>query len=359
MSRGTNQEFRRRIADRAALPMFCLSVLCLALVAAILVLSVEGPDKGTPIHSDEVAASLTAVGPSPHATAAVANDHVSGRHVVAGVLLWILVALWPLFLAEAVLRIVFPDRQSPSSRREYRLLLSVLCPPLRLCMRHADREDNVWLPGLGWQTVNDDLRQRLERILSVPMLIIALMILPVLLVEYAMSEQVASRVWLQAALGVSTGLIWFAFAAEFIVMITLADKKLRYCKQHWLDLAIILLPMISFLRSLRVVRAARAARLARLQQLTKMGRLYRLRGLAMRAFRGVLLLELINRVLRIKPERRLRALREQLQEKEREVARLRGEIAAVEALIVSRQPAVLPQQDAVAEPVSNQGVLDL
>ncbi len=138
------------------------------------------------------------------------------------------------------------------------LLLAVLCPPLRLCMRHADREGKVWFPGFGWQAVNEDLRQRLERNLTVPMLIIALMILPVLLVEFAMVDQVASRVWLQVVLGVSTGLIWFAFAAEFIVMVTMADKKLRYCKQHWLDLAIILLPLISFLRSLREARAVRA-----------------------------------------------------------------------------------------------------
>jgi hypothetical protein len=34
-------------------------------------------------------------------------------------------------------------------------------------------------------------------------------------------------------------------------MISVAPRRLEYCKKHWLDLAIILLPLISFLRSLR------------------------------------------------------------------------------------------------------------
>ncbi len=46
MLQGENQDFRRWIADRAALPMFCLSVLFLAVVAAVLVLVIEAPAKG-------------------------------------------------------------------------------------------------------------------------------------------------------------------------------------------------------------------------------------------------------------------------------------------------------------------------
>ena len=353
MLQGKNQDFRRWIADRAALPMFCLSVLFLAVVAAVLVLVIEAPSQGTPRHGDGELPLSTDGDSDPRHAFATVTEAASSRAVAVRVLLWILVAIWPLFVLEAILRITFRDRDSSSSRSEYALLLAVLCPPLRLCMRHADREGNVWLPGFGWQAVNEDLRQRLERDLSVPMLIIALMILPVLLVEFAMVDQVASRVWLQVVLGVSTGLIWFAFAAEFIVMVTMADKKLRYCKQHWLDLAIILLPLISFLRSLRVVR--QSGPLAwRVQQLTRMGRVYRLRGLAMRAFRGVLLLELVNRVLRVKPERRIRALRELLEEKEREVVRLRGEIAAMEALIASRQQAASPAPAVHSEAADNQ-----
>jgi voltage-gated potassium channel len=100
-----------------------------------------------------------------------------------------------------------------------------------------------------------------------------------------------------------------------------------------LDLVIILLPLVSFLRTLRVVRATRVARLAKLQQLSKMSRLYRLRGLAMRGFRAILLLELLNRILGVSPDTRLRKMREQLREKERELDVLRREIAELEDLV--------------------------
>jgi len=352
MQRETDQDARRRRAEKTAPPMFFLSVLFLALVAALLVLCVESPRPGAPFHRADDAAMPAASGSEWAGELAGTERGAARRPAAVPALLWALALLWPLFVAEALLRMVLRDRQSPRSGGEYWLMLVCFCPPLRLGMRHADMQGRIWLPVIGWQEVNEDLRQRLDRALSIPMLIIALLILPVLLVEFAMVEQVAKHLWLQLALGVSTGLIWFAFAGEFILMIAVAEKKLRYCKQHWLDLAIILLPLISFLRSLRVLRAARAARLARVQQLTKMGRVYRLRGLAMRVFRGVLLVELFRRVLWITPERRLRALREELREKELEADRLRREIAAVEAGIASRQATTVCETGDAAAPLA-------
>ena len=73
------------------------------------------------------------------------------------------------------------------------------------------------------------------------------------------------------------------------------------------------------------------------RQLTKMSRLYRLRGLAMRGFRALLLLELINRMLGVPPEKQLRRLREQLREKEKEVAALRTVIVDLEKLIAAQK----------------------
>jgi hypothetical protein len=169
------------------------------------------------------------------------------------------------------------------------------------------------------------------------MIFIALAILPVLLIEVGMKNQVAARPWLQFVLHLSLGIIWFAFATEFIVMVSVAEKKIRYCKEHWLDIAIILLPLISFLRSLRVVRATRVARLARIQQITKMSRLYRLRGLAMRTLRALLLLKIVNRILRISPETQLKRLREQLRDKKTEIKLLRMQIAELEKYIEEKE----------------------
>ena len=113
-------------------------------------------------------------------------------------------------------------------------------------------------------------------------------------------------------------------------MFSVADKKLKYCKEHWIDIAIILLPFISFLRSLRIVRATRVARLARVEQLVRMSRLYRLRGLAMRALRAMLLLKLLNRLFRIAPDKQLRRLREELREQEADIRFLKHQIAELE-----------------------------
>ena len=195
-------------------------------------------------------------------------------------------ALWIVFILEFAVQYLLRDRSQPFWRTHVSGLVTCLCPALRLCARHPDMGGKIWLPGLGWRRANAALRGRLERLFSVPMIFIALGILPVLLIEFGMRQQVLSHRWLQLALHLSLGIIWFAFATEFIVMFSVADKRWRYCKEHWIDIAIILLPFISFLRSLRIVRAMRVARLARVEQLVRMSRLYRLRGLAMRALRA-------------------------------------------------------------------------
>ena len=107
-------------------------------------------------------------------------------------------------------------------------------------------------------------------------------------------------------------------------MCAVADSKLAYCKSHWLDLAIIFLPLISFARALRVARLARLGR---------MSRLYRLRGLAIRAFRALLLLDVIARVIGRTPEKEVKRLRALAAAKEAELDDLRKDIAKLEARI--------------------------
>ena len=51
-------------------------------------------------------------------------------------------------------------------------------------------DGRIWLPGLRWRKANSSLRGRLERLFSVPMIFIALAILPVLLIEFGMRQQV-------------------------------------------------------------------------------------------------------------------------------------------------------------------------
>jgi voltage-gated potassium channel len=130
-------------------------------------------------------------------------------------------------------------------------------------------------------------------------------------------------------------LIWCAFAVEFILMVSSTKKKLLYVKKNWIDLAIILLPLVSFLRSLKIVRAAKLAKFAKVQQLTKMGRVYRMRGLLAKTVRAFLVLELVHRIFKTSPEKRLEQLLAQAEDKEDELRELQQRITAVRAQMES------------------------
>ena len=87
---------------------------------------------------------------------------------------------------------------------------------------------------------------------------------------------VAHQPAVRLATRIGKALVWTAFALEFVVMISVVDRKLRYCLQHWIDILVIVLPLIGFLRMLRL------ARLGRLNQLGRFTRLYRFRGSVLR-----------------------------------------------------------------------------
>jgi len=244
----------------------------------------------------------------------------------------VLCGLWIVVVAE-LLSVVLRCESGRLRWRDYRGQLWIcLVPALRMVLRSKAMNDRIWFPVLGWHEVNRELRQKLERFFSVPMIVIALMILPVLIVEFFWSGSLkqGEHVWTLVLLDSCTVVIWVAFATEFIVMCAVAESKFAYCKTHWLDLAIILLPMISFARALRF------ARLARLGRLGRMSRLYRLRGLAIRAFRALLLLDVIARLIHRSPQKQLNKLLAILAEKEAEVADVRKEIARLEMLIAQQ-----------------------
>lgn len=237
-------------------------------------------------------------------------------------ILWV----WPLFIAEQAWHF-FSTRRGESFRHQHRYWWAFcLCPPLRMCARHRGSRDRIWLPWLGWQIADHALQRRLERAFSLPMIGIALLILPVLGLQAIYQEQLVNYPALRIALHVGTGIIWFAFAFELIVMVSVTPRKLAYCRQHWLDLVIILLPLISFLRSLRLLRMSKLLNVSKLQQLSRMTRVYRLRGVALRGWRALLLLDVAQRLLFLTPEKQIRRLEELCLEKERELAQIRAQI---------------------------------
>lgn len=119
-----------------------------------------------------------------------------------------------------------------------------------------------------------------------------------------------------------TALIWFSFALEFILLVSLAEKKFAFCKKHWINIVIILLPLLAFLRSLQLFRFLRMAKAGKLM------RVYRLKGLATRMAKLATIFNLIDRILSRNPEKYDAHLREKISEKEEELAELKGKLSS-------------------------------
>lgn len=241
--------------------------------------------------------------------------------------LWSLAILQPLFVVEMIVHM------ATGGRCWWRNVLYCVCPPFRLGGRdHVDGR-SVWLPLIGWARVDQDLVQRVEKAFSGPMILFALLVLPVVGFDFYqwMNQKVESSSRMSVFLSSVEAVIWYAFTVEFVVMVSIVPKKIRYCKDHWIDIAIICLPLVSFLRMLRL------GQVLRLQQVSRVARVYRLRGLSMRMFRGILVLDIIRGAMEGKPEKRLPKLREQLAEKEAEIERLHAEIEELEALLAKKE----------------------
>lgn len=351
----TSIQWRRRVTVWLAPWMFGLSLLFLGQMAVLVVMWVDVPAlREQALGGTQGAEEAGLVGA---AEAELSGPKFSGPEISGPELLgtewpyqhWVirsLLVVWLVFVVEAVWMWVWRPWNRRYRAHHLRALLDVLIPPLRMGARHPELAESIWFPGLGWRRPDESLRAQLTRFFGIPMLGIAVLILPVLGTEFFLQSQVHAYPLLRYGLHFSTGLIWFAFAAEFIIMVSAAERKFAYCKQHWLDLAIILLPVISFLRSLQVLRATRLAKLTKVQQLSKMARVYRLRGVSTKALRALVVFELLHRLLRVKPEKQLVKLRREEERLERELVQLRGRIARFEARVAANRELGMEEEEA-------------
>ena len=333
-----------KLAESLAIPMFCLALLFLTILAGLTVVWVDmaapaplpvDADLGSGVEGESI----------PDAFLSLRKSAVWAGYV----LFTVLMSIWPVFLLEPIFCRWYGRQNGAEASTNWSTdLWAAICPPLRLAKPIANMNGKIWLPKIGWQSPGKPLEKMLEKVFSKPMLIIAMLILPILLIEFGFSQQVRTMPWLKLALSVSTGLIWCAFAVEFIIMVSGTDKKFAYIKKNWVDLAIILLPMISFLRSLRIARVANIAKFAKVQQLSKMSRIYRMRGLVAKSIRALMVLEVLHRIFKTSPEKRIEKLSLQLKEKEEEANELRSQIERLQSQIVEKEARDLPEQD-VAE----------
>lgn len=158
----------------------------------------------------------------------------------------------------------------------------------------------AWVPFRGWIDIDDDIRRRVDQFFNVPMLTLAVLILPLLVLDYYLSRHGNEHHQLELGVFIAHIAISLAFLVEFVVKVSIAQSRFSYVVKNWLDLIIIVLP---FLRTLRILRAARALEAARVLQLS---RVYAMRGVGIKAFRTmvplVLGLRFVQRFQRKKDE---------------------------------------------------------
>ncbi len=241
----------------------------------------------------------------------------------------LLLASLPIFWAEIALRQLWIEKGVTwRTRRVYSIVICMV-PPLRLGLTPITAPDCVWAPGLGWLRVGRKSARRMAKAMSVPMIVIALMILPALMLEFVFRNYVKDHPGAAVVLDLTLRLIWLAFAVELVAMVAVSRRKVEYCTRHWVDVLIVLFPFVAFLRVFRIGAVVRTSKLAAL------ARTYRLRAVSFRLLRAILLLRLLDRVSLGFAEKRVASLRRRIDKHERHIDELREEIGELEQVIAA------------------------
>jgi len=109
--------------------------------------------------------------------------------------------------------------------------------------------------------------QRWERRFELPMLVAALLVIPVMVVEQA---DVGDG-WRTLA-GIANWVIWVAFAVELVVMLAVVPDRRAWLRTHPLELAVVVLTPPFLPASLQALRVFRLLRLLRLLRIAKLAR---------------------------------------------------------------------------------------
>ena len=167
--------------------------------------------------------------------------------------------------------------------RERTVLTETELPPPPPGVRH------VRVPVAEVIVIADDtLRKRINRFFHWPMIILALVMLPIIALDLLVlpnhPEMQYGPLWWVCMIAI--WVIWAAFLVEFVIKIAVAESRFEYVKRNWLDVIILVVP---FMRPLRVWRIAKTARV------------FTLRGVGMKAarygFTLIIGLEATDRIL--------------------------------------------------------------
>src|SRR5215207_1327786 len=130
----------------------------------------------------------------------------------------------------------------------------------------------------------DERSERIARRFEVPMVIAALLVIPVIVIE----ESPVGEPWDTLAL-VLNWAIWLAFLTEAVVMLAVVPDRRAWLRRHPIEVIVVLLTPPFLPATLQSLRVLRLARLLRLVPLVRLGpRLFSLEGLRYTALLAVL-----------------------------------------------------------------------
>ncbi len=244
---------------------------------------------------------------------AIFQSRVAGLYLVG----------WFIFVVDMGLVLLFARKSAVKLPKGdwVRKFVVLVFPPLRIGAPHLLDPSILWLPFKGWSYRNEGLLKHLKEKFSVPMIVIALLIIPVLIIEWRFYEPVEEYLQTDLAfwLDMAQGFIWLAFTFEFIQMISISREKLTYAIENWVDLLIILLPFVAFIRTLQIIKITR---------LSQVARGYKLRGLFMKARQGVLFAGFLYRIMALK-EFQIKSIKKKLDKNQKEREILEEELVAL------------------------------
>jgi voltage-gated potassium channel len=104
----------------------------------------------------------------------------------------------------------------------------------------------------------DERAARMERRFQVPVLIAALLVIPVIAIQEAHAGETLGTI-----AAIANWLIWIVFAAELVAMLWVVPNRRAYLRSHPLDVAIVVLTPPFMPATLQAARALRLLRLLR------------------------------------------------------------------------------------------------
>ena len=244
----------------------------------------------------------------------------------------LLFIIWPIFFFERLLYLIVCPKQH--WKNYLALFFTTLLPPLRLQARRCDGQKYI-LWDFTWYSADQSISKHIEKRFLYPILVFSIILIPFWIGEILFPQSFAKHPLFFHLINMGNALIWGLFVLEFIIMFSLTKKRSQYLIKHWLEIFIILLPMLALARFLLVSKYLYISKQAYwFVKLQKILNIYRARTVVTRIIRIFIIIDIVKRIYRFKnPKKYLNMLQEQLAEKEEEIVDLKKQISEVSMLI--------------------------